>query len=135
MSCRDKTKSTPNAMTIACFVRSKLGVCKVRANTPAQQVVEVENRSLFRWSIEIYGECETSHIRYLYGGNMRETWSRTLEVGPRPGSGGPRKRSEVVNLTSLGPGENESIRTDLTWTPIDWSSPGTEPIYMQLDTL
>jgi hypothetical protein len=135
MSCRERTSSAPSGMAIECWVRSKTGVCKVRANKPAQQVVEVENRSLIRYSVEIFGECETSHIRYSHGIYAEETWLRTLEIGPRPGSGGPRRRTEVVELTSLGPGVNESIRTDLTWTPIGWSTPGTESLHIQLNTL
>jgi len=135
MSCRDRTKSTPHGLMIECFIRSKAGFCKVRANVPAQQVVEIENRSLFRYSIEIYGECETSRVRYIHDGTARNTWHHKLEIGPRPGSGGPRKRSETIGLTSLGPAPDESIRTDLTWTPIGWPSPDTESLYMQLDTL
>lgn len=135
MSCRDKTENTPSGLAIECSIRSAAGACKVRANTPAQYIVEVQNRSLIRYSIEIYGECETSHVRYSYGGAVHGRWNRALQIGPRPGSGGPRKRSEIEELTSLGPGSNESIRTDLTWTPIGWSKPGTESLYTQLDTL
>lgn len=135
MSCKDKTKNTPNGLVIECSIRSEAGACKVRANTPAQHIVEVRNRSLIRYSLEIHGECETSHVRYSYGGAVHTTWNRALQIGPRPGSGGPRKRSEIEELTSLGPGLNESIRTDLTWTPIGWSNSDTESLYTQLDTL
>ncbi len=135
MSCNDKAKNTPSGLVIECSIRSAVGACKVRANASAQHIVDVRNRSLIRYSIEIHGECETAHVRYSYGGAAHRTWNRTLQIGPRPGSGGPRKRSETEELTSLGPGLNESIRTDLTWTPIGWSYPGTESLYTQLDTL
>lgn len=134
MNCSDKTKSAPSGLTIECSIRSVAGACKVRANTPAQHVIEVRNRSLIRYSIDIHGECETSHVRYYYGGCAQRTWDQALQVGPRPGYGA-LKRSEVEELTSLGPGSNESIRTDLTWTPIGWSNSGTESLYTQLDTL
>src|SRR5262245_25574736 len=110
MSCRDKTKSAPSGLTIECSIHSVAGACKVRANTSAQHVIEVQNRSLIRYSIGIHGECETSRVRYYYEGYAQRTWDQELEIGPRPGSGGPRKRSEFEELTSLGPGENESIR-------------------------
>lgn len=135
MSCRDKTKNTPSGLAIESSIRSAAGACKVRANTSAEHVIDVQNRSLIRYSIDIHAECETSHVRYSYGGTVHTTWDQALQVGPRPGSGGPRKRSEVEGLTSLGSGSNESIRTDLTWTPIGWSKPATESLYTQLDTL
>jgi hypothetical protein len=135
MNCTDKTKSAPSGLTIECSILSLAGVCKVRANTPAEHVIEVQNRSLIRYSIDIHGECETSRVRYHYGGCAQKTWNQTFRIGPRPGSGGPRKRSEAEELISLGPAENESIRTDLTWTPLGWSNSGVESLYTQLDTL
>jgi hypothetical protein len=135
MSCSDKTRSAPSGLAIECSIHSAAGSCKVRANTPASHVIEVQNRSLIRYSIDIHGECETSCVRYYYGDCAQKAWDRALQIGPRPGFGGPLKRSEVENLTSLGPGSNESIRTDLTWTPIGWSNSGTESLYTQLDTL
>lgn len=135
MSCKDESKITPNGLRVEVKVQSDTGRCRVQAGVPATHNLEITNRSLRRFSVYPYFECETSHLRFTVEGQTHRMYAPgPIPIGSRPGRGGFR-RSVPVELTSVGPARDQVVRTEVSWTPVGWSARMKDILYVRVKTL
>lgn len=135
MSHTDACTRTPSGLTIGISVASAMRGVVDRSGS-ATYIVEVRNRRLGSFLVSADSECKDHHVWFVPNGTNSNQWRTSqITVRPRPGSGGYSRFSKSVPLVSSGKDTDQSIRSDVTWTPVGFTVSGSESLYVQVDTV
>lgn len=134
MSCMEESRRTPNGLRVKVEVQSDAGRCRVRAGTPGTHRLEITNRSFRRFTVAPRFECDTSCVRFMVNGQRcRSHAPEPVSVGARPGRGAFRA-AVLVDLASCGDARDQIVRTEVSWTPVGWSTTVQDTLYVRVET-
>lgn len=129
--CYDIATGLPGGLSAESYIDTTTGNCTIRVNETATHVVEIRNRTLLRFQIDISSECESAHLRYEDEGAI---WIETLEVSPRPQSGGARERTLRNEIGCANPCGDKSIKMTINYQAIGCIGAGSTTVQLQVDT-
>jgi hypothetical protein len=129
--CYDRATALPGGLTVESVIESDAGSCTVDATRPARHKVVVRNRTLFRFTIEMAANCETSGLKYASGDTR---WAETIEVAVRRSSGRPGERVRETGLSSVVSAPDESIKVEVVCSPLGHSGACNATLHLQVDT-
>ncbi|WP_433472586.1 hypothetical protein ACQPZP_27360 [Spirillospora sp. CA-142024] len=129
--CYDRGTSLPGGLTVESAVESDAGNCTVNSAQQARHRVVVRNRTLFRFSVDVSATCETSGLKYASGDIH---WQETIRVAVRRPSGRAGERARETALSCVGSASDESIRVDVSCSPIGHSGECRTSLHLQVDT-
>lgn len=129
--CRDSASGLPGGLSIESFITVADGDCTVRADAQAVHVVQIQNRSLLRFSVGILAQCESESISYPAD---ERSWERNVHVGDRPDKGGAYTRKVTEDLTCAKTSVDESITVSVKYEAIGCRCFGSAQIDLLVDT-
>jgi hypothetical protein len=129
--CRDSASGLPGGLSIGSFVEASTGDCVVKGIEQAVHVVEIQNRSLLRFKIDIIAQCESGSISYA--ANER-SWAKNVQVSSRPATGGAYTRKVTENLISNETSIDESITVSVKYEAIGCRCSGAAELALLVDT-
>lgn len=129
--CRDTATGLPGGLTAESFIDTAGGKCLIRVSEEATHVVEIRNRTLLRFQIDLSSECESPNLWYR---SVDKTWAENLEISPRPQSGGARERTLRNVMNCAGAAGDESIKIKISYQVIGCKGTGTTTVQLQVDT-
>jgi len=129
--CRDSASGMPGGLSIESFVEANGGGCVVTATEEAVHVVEIRNRSLLRFRVDIVAQCESDSLSYP--ANER-SWSKNVQVGDRPARGGLYTRKVTENLACGETSTDESISVSVKYEAIGCRCSGSAELNLLVDT-
>jgi hypothetical protein len=129
--CRDSGSGLPGGLSIESFVEGASGDCVVMATEPALHVVEIRNRSLLRFKIDITAQCESESISFP---DNKQSWTKeNVRVGDRPEQGGSYTRKVTEKLCYGETSVDESITVSVTYEAIGCRCTGTTELELLVD--
>ena len=128
--CNDSAAGLPGGLNIDSCIQTTQRECVISSAGQASHLIEIQNRTLLRFEIEIFAKCESDGI--YYPGN-EPTWGKKLQISPRPLRGGPRKRQASQNLESCEDSTDESIKVLIRYEAIGCKCTGTSEIELLVD--
>lgn len=129
--CYDRGTTLPGGLTVESVVESDAGNCTISSTQAARHKVVVRNRTLFRFTVALEANCETSGLKYA-SGDAR--WEETTEVPVRRPSGRPGERVRETGLSCVGAATDESIKVDVVCSPVGHSGACRTSLHLQVDT-
>jgi hypothetical protein len=129
--CRDNADGLPGGVTVESFIDTHAGGCLIGPGEEASHVVTLANRTLLRFEVTVEAECDTDRLRY---DNASKVWTQKVEVGHRPLSGGPRRRTLKGNLTCDDQASDEGIKMTIRYESIGCHCVGTATMQLLVDS-
>jgi|SRR5579875_426029 len=129
--CRDAATNLPGGLSIESFVEAGADDCVVKANELATHVIQIQNRLLIRFKIDIISQCEAESISYPVG---ERTWMKKVQVGDRPAKGGAYMRKVTENLVCNDTSTDESITVSVKYEAIGCRCFGSAKLELLVDT-
>jgi len=130
--CRDAANDLPGGLQIGSMINSGNNECAIPTGQAVKHLVEVQNRTLLRFSIEITAESESEG---LYYGDHERNWETILQIGHRTSGGGPRRRSVGQDLISDKMSTDSSVKVNVKYTALGCLCEGRSVIQLQVDTV
>lgn len=130
--CQDSGSGLPGGLSIESFIEAASGDCVIRATEQALHVVEIRNRSLLRFKIDILAECESESISFP---DNKRSWAKeSVQVGHRPEQGGSYVRKVTKELSCDVTSTDESITVSVTYEAIGCRCVGASELGLLVDT-
>jgi hypothetical protein len=130
--CRDSASGLPGGLAIESFIEAGNGACVVRATEQAMHVVEIRNRSMLRFKIDIVAQCESELLSFPPG---ERSWTKNdVQVGDRPEKGGPYIRKVTKQLTCGDTSTDESITVSIKYEAVGPRCSGSAELAILVDT-
>ena len=129
--CYDSATGLPGGLNVDSYIKTTQRECMISPDGKTSHLIEIPNRTLLRFEIEIVAKCESSGIGYS---DNEQTWEKKLQVGPRPLRGGPRKRQVAQNLESREDSTDEGIKILIKYEALGCKCIGTSEIELLVDT-
>jgi hypothetical protein len=131
--CRDsrdsKSGGLPGGLSVQSFIEANSGDCVIKTTEQAVHVVEIQNRSLLRFKIEITAECESESISYLPNG---QKWTKLVEVRGRTDH--LHTRRATGDLTCSKTSTDQSISVSVNYETIGCRCFGSTELELLVDT-
>jgi hypothetical protein len=128
--CYDSAAGLPGGLNIDSCIKTAQRECMIGPAGQASHLIEINNRTLLRFEVEIFARCESSGI--YYPGN-ESTWEKKLQISPRPLRGGPRKRQASQDLESSEDATDDSIKVLIKYEAVGCRCIGTSEIELLVD--
>lgn len=129
--CCDVATGLPGGLRAESFIDTVGNDCLIRVNEEATHVVEIRNRTLLRFQIDVSSECESAHLRYA---GEDTAWVETLEISSRPHSGGARERTLRNEITCACTESDKSVKMTISYQVMGCKGAGAATIQLQVDT-
>lgn len=130
--CWDSAAGLPGGLSIDSFVEVLKNPCVVKSSGPSRHVVEIRNRSMLRYKVDVVVQSESRVLSFLPGDLG---WEKSeIRVGDRPEGGGAHVRRVTRELACQGVSDDEEITVSVKYEAIGPRCSGSAELTLLVDT-
>jgi len=130
--CWDSAPGLPGGLSIESFVEAPGSSCTVRSSEQAMHVVEIRNRSMLRFKVDVVAQADSQSLTFLPDD---PGWEKSeIRVGDRPEGGGVHVRRVTKELACRGISDDEAITVSIKYEAVGPRCSGTAELTVLVDT-
>lgn len=109
--------------------------CEISLGSAATQQLHITNYSLLTWEIDFISSCPGTHLAYGPEAGASNTWSGSITVPFRFGTGPRRSACQVSLYAFSDPAVDQEVHLSAVCNPTGYSRVGPFAMVLQVDVL